>query len=313
MLVDVSSTFVHIGFHKTGSSFLQANIFSSEEQPFCCPWTVDSGEAIEYFILTHPCRFEPEKIRQHFSKDVLNTQHKNAVPTISHEALSGNAIKGKYYGFDVAAKLKAVFPSARILIVIREQRSMLRSSYNQYVMQGGMFGIEDFIGSDLKRVGFSPTFRLDYLEYDLLINKYVEYFGRDSVLVMPYEDFRANPSSFLSKIYDFVGVEAVSSVSSTAVNASLGAATVEVRRLLNSLPGRLPPMWMDHASMPLLWRLKQRLCLYIDKIMPSYLSRRAENYVKQYISTHVGNYYVESNQRLQAYVDSPLEEIGYRI
>lgn len=313
MTLDISSTFVHIGFHKTGTSFLQKNIFWDKDQPFCSPWTVDSGEIIEHFVITNPRKFNPGQIRQHFLQDVLNANCENLVPTISHEALSGNALRGRYYGFDVASRLKKVFPTARILIVIREQRSMLRSSYNQYVMQGGMFSIEDFIGGTLKRVGFSPIFRLDYLEYDLLISEYIEFFGRDSVLVLPQELLRLNPSAFLDKIYSFVEVEAVPNSGPQVVNASLGAATVEVRRLLNSLPGRVPPIWKDHSSTPLLWRLKGKICGYLDKIIPSYLDKRAENYVKQYIAKHVGDYYVDSNRKLQSYVNFDLKEMGYHV
>ena len=50
---------IHIGFHKTGTSYLQRYLFFKDSpDPFVAPWTVRSGEAIEHFVLTHPARFD---------------------------------------------------------------------------------------------------------------------------------------------------------------------------------------------------------------------------------------------------------------
>ncbi|MEO0535494.1 MAG: hypothetical protein AAF215_16680 [Cyanobacteria bacterium P01_A01_bin.123] len=312
MIGSDSTVLIHIGFHKTGTTFLQKNIFFCLDQGFCCPWTVDSGEAIEHFVLTHPCRFDAGKIRKKFFESIHQGGNHKLIPTISHEDLSGHPVKGKYYEFEVVERIKQVFPHSKILIVVREQQSMIRSFYNQYVVQGGEYSIKHFVGDDIERPGFSPIFRLDHLEYNLLVEKYISYFGVDSVLVLPREILSSNQFLFLQKFYDFIGNNTEVKTFSTAANVSMGAATVELRRLLNSLPGNLPPLWEKYDSTPILWRAKNRFCRYIDMILPSFLDREATSYIKKAISDRVGSYYSTSNQRLQQYVDFDLSQLGYK-
>ena len=54
---------VHIGYHKTATSFLQSNIFSNQTY-FSQPWGKQPAKAVEWFILNHHERFSPEAPRQ---------------------------------------------------------------------------------------------------------------------------------------------------------------------------------------------------------------------------------------------------------
>lgn len=305
---------VHIGFHKTGSTFLQNNLFFRNDQGFASPWTVNSGEAIEHLVLTHPCRFDAAKIRHLFWEAVAKMNGEGMIPTISHEDLSGHPVKQKYYEFEVAERIHAVFPDAKVFIVVREQKSIIRSFYNQHVKQGGEFGIQYFLGDETtRRPGFSPLFRLDHLEYDLLVERYIEHFGAESVLVLPQEILARDQQLFLRKLYDFVGHPAAVETFSNQANVSLKAATVELRRMLNAFPGKLPPLWQDYESTPALWRAKNRLCRYANTVLPTALHKRVDTALRQYISDRVGNYYEDSNHRLQKYVDFDLKQLGYDV
>ena len=56
---------------------------------------------------------------------------------VSFPRLSGHPYSGGYDSRMIADRVAEVFPEARILIVIREQRSMIVSTYKQYVNAGG--------------------------------------------------------------------------------------------------------------------------------------------------------------------------------
>jgi hypothetical protein len=305
---------IHIGFHKTGTTFLQENLFFREDRGFIAPWTIDSGEAIEYLLLSHPCKFDAPKIRQLFWDAVKRTEAAGLIPVISHEGLSGDPVNQDYYEFEAANRIYQVFPEAKILIVIREQKTMIKSFYNQYVKQGGVFNIQHFLGDEnSRRIGFPTIFRLDHLRYDLLAERYLEYFGRDSILILPMEILAQDQQQFLEKLYSFMGNKSPLKINPMPANASLQAATVELRRWLNSFPGKLPPNWHEYQATPVLWRAKNRLCRYADKVLPTVIHERSANQLKHFIDKRVGNYYSESNCRLQKHVDFDLKELGYML
>ena len=58
-------------------------------------------------------------------------------PVVSFERFSGNPFSGGYDSKEIADRLVQVFPDARVLVVVREQRSMIVSTYKQYVREGG--------------------------------------------------------------------------------------------------------------------------------------------------------------------------------
>lgn len=52
MLGDVAPL-IHIGYHKTATTFLQEELFTDTER-FVTPWGPQAGQAIEHFVLEHP-------------------------------------------------------------------------------------------------------------------------------------------------------------------------------------------------------------------------------------------------------------------
>ncbi len=53
---------IHIGYHKTGSTFLQKSVFSHQEFGFCYPWS--RGDYFEQLILVNPFTFDNHKVRK---------------------------------------------------------------------------------------------------------------------------------------------------------------------------------------------------------------------------------------------------------
>src|SRR5205823_3496785 len=102
-------------------------------------------------------------------------------------------------------RLAEVFPGARILIVIREQRSMVVSEYTQYVREGGAMRPFEFIKPPKSKSMWVQWFDLRYLRYHRLISYYHRLFGPERVLTLTYEQFAADPVAFASEIGRFTG------------------------------------------------------------------------------------------------------------
>jgi hypothetical protein len=304
---------IHIGYHKTGTSYLQRYLFFRDPPvDFVAPWTVISGEAIERFVLTHPARFDPAAVRSEFEAR-LTEKDSSLVPVISHEDLCGVPMLARYYGFQVADRLRQTFPNAKILITIREQKSALRSIYGQYIRQDGEWPIQTFLGTGNEPPGFAPICRLDHLEYDLLANHYIRLFGDRQVLVLPFELLAKNPIEFQQAIHDFAGTGATAHAPFDRELGGLGAYSLKLMRRLNKVI-RQPPDWHgDWKRNPLLLRAKIKFCETVDSILPRAWHKPEHNRLVAFIKKRTDGYYKASNSRLQSLAGFDLASYGYEM
>lgn len=302
------SIFIHIGYPKTASTWLQQIVFNNENLGFSAPWGGQSPEAIEQFVITDGFHFSVESVRQIFEPGLQEARRKGLIPVMSHESLAGNQIKGSYWGKEIADRIHAVFPNAHIFLVIREQKSMVLSSYREHIKKGGTKTIQQFIGAGAKKSGFAPLCRLAYLEYDLLINYYYNLFGESNILILPFEFLKQDKQAFVKKNCEFVGSNAVPVYGSAATNIGFQGATLDFRRQLNRF---CDPAYFGPGGPPLTWRLAQKLSTIFDRFVPSGIHDRAEKHYKQFIADTVGSYFHESNQRTSRLIGMSLAELGY--
>lgn len=301
---------IHIGYHKTGTTWLQDHIFSNAAKGFVSPWTVFTGEAIEYFVIKNCFKFNPEEARTAFEAACGNTMP--LVPVISHEDLNGYPVLARYYGPEVARRLQATFPDARVLIVVREQRSMLLSLYRQYIRQDGEWPIEDFIGDGKEKPGFAPICRPDHLEYHYLINLYRDLFGKANVLVLPFESLVRDSRSFEAQIHEFAGSGGKADAALAPANVGWLGATLALRRQINKFC-RKRPQAAGWDQWPLYYRGVYKLCDAVDRVIPRRWHRAFEEPLKKKIADRVKGYYGPSNRELSAVMGINLKDLGYEV
>src|SRR5581483_9252189 len=88
---------------------------------------------------------------------------------------------------------------------VREQRSMIASTYKQFVKAGGAQTFAHFVEPRGKQNWRVPQFDFRHFEYHHLIRYYRSLFGADRVLVLPYEQLVGDPRAFVARIGDFAG------------------------------------------------------------------------------------------------------------
>lgn len=305
---------LHIGFHKTGTTFLQDHVFGRKDRGFASPWSVIGGQAIEHFVATHPARYSPKAVAAEFAAAVDSLHaDPSAVPVISHEDLCGYPVNHRYYGYEVADRLHAAFPDARVLIGIREQRSMLRSLWGQYIIQDGEWPLEEFLGTGDEPPGFVPICRLDHFEYHLLIGHYVDLFGRDRVHVMPYEWLRTDSLAYEQALHDWCGTGLTAEEVHPASNVGMGALTLAIRRRMNRY-SKMPPLWAgDYDSLRASYRAKQRICRILEASIPARLHQKEDRRIRDFIDERVGSTFRESNRVLCDLTGIDLAALGYDV
>lgn len=214
--LDKANILIHIGCHKTASSWLQNNVFDNPALGFrALALENRNGQTAKnrlrsvarQLVLTNGARQYPGPF--HTPKPAFGMAFSGvrfspeATYVMSDERLSGNPHSGGFDRVELCLKLKEVLPSARILMVFRAQETMIRSCYHQYIVAGGSLSLAGYMRMSYRFI--VPTFSLEYFRYDKLLSLYIEHFGAKNVLALPYEQFLSEPENFISRIRNHAG------------------------------------------------------------------------------------------------------------
>ncbi|NES21060.1 MAG: hypothetical protein F6K41_19545 [Symploca sp. SIO3E6] len=303
---------IHVGYVKTGSTWLQEVFFNNEKAGFLAPSERESlggsMDVVEKFIIPNSLNFSAKLAYKVFEPMLQEAAKYNLVPVISNEGLSGNQLGGDYQGKEYADRIHAAFPEAKIFIVIREQKAILMSAYRHHIGGGGTKTIEEFIGTGDHITGYRPTCRLDHFEYDLLIEYYQKLFGSDNVLVLPIELLKKDQQSFGQKLLNFAESDGSVDYSVEAKNVGFKGGSLAFQRKLNFW---VNPPSIIYRKRSLSWNIAYKLSLLVGKGLPNAINENIENSYKQFIIKRVGNLFSESNQRTNRLIDINLTDFGY--
>lgn len=200
-----SEYLVHIGYHKTATTWLQKEMFSSSSDFFFPLSKNDRPKHLgRYFIYDEDgYLLSPFHSRRDAFLEELGNIHDmyrgdSRIGVISNERLSGNPHSGGFDARSIADRIHECLPNATIFCVVRRQQDIILSMYMQYLKVGGTDSLKEYLCRtyDGRRPGFSPG----YLDYINLVNYYTELFGRDQLLVLPFELFRESPGEFIRMV-----------------------------------------------------------------------------------------------------------------
>lgn len=160
----------HIGFPKTGSTFLQHDIFP---------------------------RLENVKLFTPDLNNYYNTPEDNIINLYSSEGAIGNPFTGNTEeAFNRLNILKTKFPNTKIIMICRQKKKeWILSIYNQYVKGGGKLSFKQW---------FKKIFDINFLNYDIFIQHIQHHFNK--TLILDYELLKENHYSFIKEICDFINV-----------------------------------------------------------------------------------------------------------
>jgi Sulfotransferase family len=303
---------LHIGLQKTASTWLQDKVFRSAAVGFA---TV-GGEAVvkRHLIAPDDMEFDPAACRSAFLERIEAAGAERLVPVLSAERLSGDMLYGAYDSVRLADRLAQTFPGAKVLIVIREQRGMLYSTYQQYVKAGGQLGVGDY----LRRASKSHPWPCDLrrYEYDRLVAYYQHLFGRDNVLTLPFELFRSEPAGFVRRIVAFAGVSpdpaAIEALKfAKVVNRSWPPAGIAVKRRLNWLVRERMNPWAPIDGRSVAGRRLTKAARTLGRNAPRRVASRIERDIRSTVASLVGDHYRESNARTSELIGLDLGSFGY--
>lgn len=309
---------IHIGYNKTGSTWLQEEVFPLETLGFQSFLSIEDREHIYRSIVRqHAMTFDPQPILNYYEQALAKTANKDLVPIFSNERLSGDPHSAGYDTKELADRLHRMWPEARIILVIREQKSMLLSTYKQYIRAGGPRSLRSYFSPPERGSRRVPMFAFEYFAYDSLIRYYQSLFGKERVLVLPYEQLRKAPQAFVASILTFSGLPADPEQLRTLgfkrkINAGYGPITLRLKRQINRIfidNGLNPGAWvaLPYGAERRIVALLQQL----DRLLPKAWRQGSEQRMKQFIAQSVKGRYATSNQQVEQLTGLDLGAFGY--
>jgi hypothetical protein len=150
---------IHSGYQKTGTTWLQKHLFNNPTIGFAKPF--GPREISEALVFPFPLTFDAEQCDSYLAPPFQQARDDGLFPVLSRERLSGSLCGGGYDSKEIADRLVRVFPAAKILIVIREQRAMLLSSYQQTVKGSSCLSLKQFLNQSQREKQRVHLFNLE--------------------------------------------------------------------------------------------------------------------------------------------------------
>lgn len=292
--------FIHIGYHKTASTWMQFHGFPAHPDIVMCndPKTSLDNYFVRNFVETADFFFDTEHFKKNFASMVQKHKGSNndKIYGISEENISGHFWNGT--GSEVLAnRVRNVFGDVKIIIVIRNQFDMFFSLYSNYVKSGGTKSLKALM-KDINMFGERVVQKLCYHN---LIEYYVKLFSADKLLVLCYEDFSRDMNGMMNRIFGFIGVKQI-----TLPDES-GIKKLNVRL---SAPGEL--VFRNLNFLGLEARFIRKAISVCESSFTSHIQKKALSR-KALIPEHIVSEWRGSNRRLQEYISTDIGGYNYPI
>jgi len=168
-------TILHIGMPRTGTTFLQHEIFPKLSIRYISP---------EFFRYGHIGTLA-EFYNYILEEDTL----------ISNENIYCDMWNKEDTRFERLEMLNKLFLHAKIIFTIRDKDSLKKSWYKKSIGVGATWSYGEFL----------QQINTDVFDYEPYIEHLKNLFG--DIYVYKYEDFRKNPDEVIKEMCDFIGVE----------------------------------------------------------------------------------------------------------
>lgn len=304
---------IHLGYHKTATTWLQNAVFGDETLGFISPWGPQAGIAVDEFVLANPFRFDAMRARSRFEEGLGEASERELVPVLSNEALCGQPVSGGRfaYGKSVVERLHETFPEAKILLVVREQHAALLSHYREYIANGFHGDLARFIGGPELPPGFAPDCPLDHFEYDGLVGHAQSLFGAENVLVLPFEGLKADRDHFLAEVYRFVGQPARRVPERPPERVGVKGLGLAFKQACNRI--NLGETDWARPRQSFAARAVSKAAGWVERLAPDAWQSAYEERLVQYIAAQIGTRYARSNAHLEQLTGLELGHYGYTL
>jgi hypothetical protein len=199
--------------------------------------------------------------------------------------------------------------------VIREQRDIIRSSYQMYLRGNGLASLKHYLNAP-RAPRAMPFFHLDYYKYDRLIAYYQRLFGRERVLALPYELLAKNGEAFAGAILRHAGARPIRDLPfGETPKKSWPAFAVALKRYMNPFADRVVQNGYSWLCPDIRLRYVQNWAFrrVFNPLSPDWLNRPIDRRWRRIIAARVEGYYADSNRATSVLIGYDLAALGYEV
>ncbi|OGI00444.1 MAG: hypothetical protein A2Y25_11890 [Candidatus Melainabacteria bacterium GWF2_37_15] len=299
---------IHVGAHKTASTFLQEKIFNRLSDIYYTGWHIKNKNLIDddplemdlpkKLMLENPLSIDFDQEKQRI-ENFIQTIPENKI-IYSCEGLFGYMNQSYRDNIFLSDALKKIFPNAKIFLVVRKQDTWLESAYRHLISRGKSISVNKFLNyykGEFKDLYFG----IDHNVIDVkafnwanFVDNYVKLFGKDRVLVLPYEMFKKNQNEFLTRFYKFADIQPFYPADNVIVNKGLSNTSLFISYYTNFF-------------------LQRKLRIIFNKFLKSLDNCICLNWeiINEKIKREIMDLHKESNQKLEELIGIDLKQYGY--
>jgi len=290
--------YAHIGFCKTGTKTLQNQVFPKLK-------TIDFYGDKDALACFYDLMFLDDLYyneQKHI--DFFNSASQNSHVLFSQEALTGFiSFLGYSYRTKVAYRLQKI-GFKKIIITIRNQKTVIESAYRQYIRKGGVLSFEKFFRNG--NLFVENYFSLNQFEYWKLIQLYCSFFGKENVCILPLEHFTRNKKSYLKKIE----IEESVYNSNPVHNKGISNLSLKIMRFSNHFTHSYfkPSNLISNKISS--YKVQKILSKTIDPLAFKF-SANKKSIISENNKEPIFQYYKDGNQKLNQYYHLNLKDYNY--
>ena len=241
--------FLYIGPHRTGTTFLQNNIFPylpgvcnvHSRDPECNDILFDATDQHPMFLDLVPIRNRLLSRFEKFDEETVLLGDGHLFGDYGRFNTDGYYVSKAFYDHKKNAKiLSRLFDAPKIIMTPRRQDRWLESCYTHFVHNYFTVTIDEFLNPAVRRGDFEfksrslkPCCDTTVLDWSVYVDNYYTIFGRENVLVIPNEMMGVELDAFLARLCAFLDVPAVHPLTVDHVNRSYSELSLRLALTLN--------------------------------------------------------------------------------
>lgn len=302
---------VHIGVHKTGTSWFQRHVYPHVDSH---RYFADRRLLRRVLLGCDALRFDADAARRELGLD-----QPGKPPILCEEDLSGvlhTGLASGHVAATAARRIHTLLPDATIVIFVRAQPSAALSWYLQYLREGGTGSIRRYLFPESYRhFGHErpfkvPRFHFAQIEYRGLIETYDALFGRDRVIVLPHEALIRDRRGTLARLGHRLGC-ALPDGGATRENGGYRRGLIPMLRLANLFTRRAVSDKITLLHLPYWYSVRKELFARLNRLALFGAPPRAQDILYGEMHDWITQRFWRSNRWLAERSGFALGELGY--
>lgn len=206
----VDTIFFHIGLMKTGTTTIQEYLSHDERINLILKRKFFNSN--QFFFGEY----------NYLKKDKVNIESDEQLFTVNNY-YSGSTL--------TLERIKNKFPNAKIILTIREQKSLLISAYKHTIRTTGNYytSFDEFLNSK------EGNIYLYMCNFNHIFDQINEYFPKENIHILLYEDLKKNYKLFFRNLYSILNIKEPGKELSINSNKSWPDAVLRIKLFLNKM------------------------------------------------------------------------------